>query len=260
MINISEAKKQMDQDYRSGKIVLDKPYFNGNTMLHMLMRIYKCNSSGTLTAHLTKTIGPHIDIQNDFGQTPLWFACEKGREDNVEFLLNLGANPCIPDKMGSIPIILACQTSHACFMEIYKRRPELVNYIRLRDGASLWHCMAWKGGLETLRFLCETSGIAVPIDQLLTDRPQSALAIAVEKERKDMALELMQAGAQLTVAMRGLKTVPEWAIIMALNMKDRRIHNLTKEVTVLADALFESQNHHQEQRKRPRMEEEQEKE
>lgn len=60
-----------------------------------------------------------------------------------------------------------------------------------------------------------------------------------------MALELLLHGAQLASAIHGFKTpLPEWAITMALQVKDQRIQQLERQV----DALFEIQSERKKRR------------
>jgi ankyrin repeat protein len=124
-------------------------------------------------------------------------------------------------------------------MLLVKFRPDLVNHISTTRRLSVLQdaCRNQNGSLEVVQFLCRSTATDgdVSIDYATIDG-YTALSFCIENGKQEMALELLLHGAQLALAMRGLKTpLPEWAITMALQVKDQRIQQLQQQV----DTLFE---------------------
>ena len=60
----------------------------------------------------------NIDDRNIYGDTPLFIAVLKGNLPIIQYLIDNGADPNIPEKSGHTPFMAACSNGHL----------EIVNY------------------------------------------------------------------------------------------------------------------------------------
>ena len=68
-----------------------------------------------------------INEQDCNGETPLHYAVDCHSKQNIEVLLNHGADPTIPSKNGLTPLVLACSLRHLGPMEILLGLPDSVS-------------------------------------------------------------------------------------------------------------------------------------
>lgn len=292
-------------DLASGNYDLNKEYFGGNTILHILALVDSLEMLDGLDTLFKGSVSPpNLNATNIDGMTALTCACEMQRNQYAKALIKRGANPNIgnnkgvtalqwacnrgrieivrilleakanPDQVNiscklttATPLQMACKEKHieivqllleagadpaienakganaldsailasspqACMMLIY-HHPCIVNTLRGSKQASIWHYLACeKTPLQMVRYFCKLVNtlIIVPIDQPFADNKRTALSFCIQNGLKDRALEFLQAGAQLPLAMHGLQTVPGWAIKMALAVKDQEIQRLRDQV------------------------------
>ncbi len=77
-------------------------------LLHIAGKLRQSNTVGLLLDYFTATDGLDLlDASDDFGRTPLHYACRSGRPETVLLLLSVGADPKTLDKKNLTPM-------HAC--------------------------------------------------------------------------------------------------------------------------------------------------
>jgi ankyrin repeat protein len=233
---IRESYALVTKAIASGKFSVNTRYHDGYTLVHLIFK-QKQPQLDQLERYLKHSFEkPNLNLQTTkYGHTALHIACLSGKKDAVQLLLREGADPTIVDRCEATPICYA--TSHYdCFMLLVKFRPDLVNHISSKRRLSLLQntCRNQNGSLGVVQFLCG-SATTTDIDYKTIDG-RTALSFCIANGKREMALELLLHGAQLALAIHGLKTpLPEWAITMALQVKDQRIQQLQQQV----DTLFE---------------------
>lgn len=210
----SKLVKAILHDLTSGNYDLNKNYNGGNTILHIL------------------SLADSFDMLSGL-DTPLQLACREKHIEIIQLLLEAGADPAIENTKGgnALDAAILASSPQVCMLLMY-HHPGIVNRLRGTKQVSIWHYItSEKAPLQMVHWFCKlVNTIIVPIDQPLADNKRTALSFCIEYGRQDCALELLQAGAQLSAAMHGLQSVPEWAIQMALAVKDQQIQRLRDQV------------------------------
>eukprot|EP01060_Flectonema_neradi_P002128 TRINITY_DN11296_c0_g1_i1.p1 TRINITY_DN11296_c0_g1~~TRINITY_DN11296_c0_g1_i1.p1 ORF type:complete len:227 (+),score=40.05 TRINITY_DN11296_c0_g1_i1:31-711(+) len=70
------------------------------------------------------------DAPDNLGRSPVWHAARLGRTQNLQELLNLGADPCQPDNFGHTPLWIAAKMGHTAIVQLLVKHgadPETIN-------------------------------------------------------------------------------------------------------------------------------------
>lgn len=127
--------------------------------------------------------GADVNAKNDYGGTPLSFACDRGRTEVVQLLLERGADPNTKDTFyGASPLTWAAM----------KKRPEIVGLL-LDKGAQgaddALTSAVFQGEAEIVKVVLEKGK---PKPETLSN----ALAAATEAKKEEIVALLKAAGAQ----------------------------------------------------------------
>eukprot|EP00054_Salpingoeca_dolichothecata_P008531 m.48433 g.48433 ORF g.48433 m.48433 type:complete len:508 (-) comp17792_c2_seq1:53-1576(-) len=135
---------------------------NGSSILH-----YAAQGGHVPTvAFLTTAHGKNLlELKNNGGATPLYRACEEGKEDVVRFLLEEGADASVTiDELK--PIHIAGRLGHTGVVQVLlKHNPEAF-HDATEDGATVFHFAAAAGSLDTLQFLLDERARRPPTEVL----------------------------------------------------------------------------------------------
>jgi ankyrin repeat protein len=213
------------KDWRSGNT---KDYNHQYGVVEKGIMLHYLASSDTSPEKFQKYLDLHkgkdLNIMTKNGWTATALACLKGRKSNLKILLDAGADPSVCPFDGVPTIFAAAWKSTECFEFLMEQRPELANFIHQKTGGTIWHLVCQHGPPKSLYVLLQKRPL-IPIDQKLANG-RTALSNCIERGQKEMALQMLNAGAHLPLAAQGLKTLPLWVVEMALDMKDERIRCL----------------------------------
>ena len=87
----------------------------GWSLLHLAA--YNYASTGTIL-QLIKEVGISVDVEDNFGTTPLMFAVRDGPHENVKVLLQCGADPSLKDDRGHTAMDHAKQENQLAIVAI----------------------------------------------------------------------------------------------------------------------------------------------
>lgn len=233
---LEQLKKEGNDRY-----ILCSNFRDKNTLVHyaaakgepLLSQCFACiNSLG-----LTKEID--LNAVNAIGFTPLMIATLFRRCSNMKALILHGADPFYKGVRG-IPLIFDALTSCETVMVLHEHDPTLLSQKGPED-TSVWHALSsFKCvPLEVFHLLCRLD-IGVPIDAKRTGKYATALACAIAKGHQELAKEMLREGAQLSLALPSLgPNVPDWVVLLALQVKDEQIKGMSKTIDVIAEACYE---------------------
>ena len=137
---------------------------------------------------------PSLNVNVTFKSkfTPLTLACYCGHVDIVKLLLSNGSDINALDEMGWSPLSAACFNDHLDILNLLAENgAELVT--RSTSGGTLLHSASIKGNLAIAKRLIE---LGHPI-YLVDNKGISAIAYAIEKYNPDIAMLLLDDGADM---------------------------------------------------------------
>lgn len=208
----------------------------GNGFLHYLAHL----SDDKLTNLARFFEGPGLHMANDFGWTPLFVASMWKRPETMKVLLKKGSDPRASDSSGN-NILSNVTTNIACTRVLYEHDATLFSE-PMHTNIYIWHIFPLYSlsSAEALSFLLAQDNIQVPIDIIGSPGNCTALALAIQKDRKDLVNAFLEAGAKLELALPALKdTVPTWVVSIVLKTKNDRIARLANDVEVISEACWE---------------------
>jgi Ankyrin repeat len=218
-------------------------FTKNNTLMHYMAAkeetsLMKCIG---LIDCLDSTIVEKVDFNavNDFGWTPLMIAASFQRFGNMKALLLRGANPFLRSA-SDMPLIFHAIGSCEAIMILHEHDPTLLSQRGAHD-TSAWHALAshHTPSLEVLQLLYKLD-IGIPIDEMSTGKYGTALAHAIARGNRKFAEELIREGAQLSLALPSFgDNIPEWAVLLALRVKDENLLGMSKTIEVLANECYE---------------------
>jgi ankyrin repeat protein len=180
-----------------------------------------------------------LNAVSDIGLTPLMAATIFRRCSNMKALILHGADPFYKGVRG-FPLIFDALTSCETTMVLYEHDPTLFSQKGPKD-MSVWHALSCfkHVPLEVFHLLCRLD-IGVPIDAKSTSKYETALAYAIAKGHRELAKEMLREGAQLSLALPSLgPNVPDWVVLLALQVKDEQIKGMSQTIDVIAEACYE---------------------
>ncbi|MFC1600996.1 ankyrin repeat domain-containing protein [Candidatus Sumerlaeota bacterium] len=62
--------------------------------------------------------GAHLEVRDEYGQTPLYLASQEGRGAIAQYLIEAGADVDAPDKFGQTPMYAAARSGHAALVKM----------------------------------------------------------------------------------------------------------------------------------------------
>lgn len=134
----------------------------------------------------------------DRGQTAVWWAADCGRLDMVTMLVDAGAHPDIPDSHGSTPLHQAAGGGHLDVVE-YLVGLGADTMAPIYDGRTPFNMAATHGRSEVVAWFLQRGH---PPDQV-GGGDYTALMLACEQGKVDMARSLVDAGADVNRAHPG---------------------------------------------------------
>jgi ankyrin repeat protein len=211
-----------------------------NTVLHYIARVGDGKFHDMMKGYDTSSVIGNVNVPNNFGWTPLSVATYWRRPETMKFLLKAGANPRTKD-VASESIVGYALNDIACTRVLYDHDPTLfVEPLNADNNPCVWHVFSLWGSVEVLSFLLAQETIQVPIDSIGSSYNCTALALAIQKDRKDLVNAFLEAGAKLELALPALKdTVPTWVVSIVLKTKNHQIARLTNDVEVFSEACWE---------------------
>ena len=212
-----EAETSHPKKYASVKMLLrDKRVdcnvrgFNSANALHLAAM----SRDATLKIIIRHVKG--INDQDDSGDTPLHYAVKCNSKPNLDILLSHGADPTVSSSIGFTPLLLACEKLHLGPMELLLSLPGSLNSQCPRlTGAHCYtshpterHCSpvivvllyygeAGRRKRAHLILALRTILAAKPDLEIRNDDGQSVLNHLIPSVDDDVALELLQAGADV---------------------------------------------------------------
>ena len=87
--------------------------------------------------------GAEVNVQNKYGETPLYMAAWSGHSDVVKMLLDGGAKPDLVTKLGCTPMHMAASNGHIKVVQLLLEsgaKPNVANAFR-NTPLCIWHTM-----------------------------------------------------------------------------------------------------------------------
>ena len=162
------------------------------TPLHQAVLGLGPNTAAEILTHYPSIA---VDAEDSLGRTALWWAARRGDYQVTELLLRHHADPDKYDSHGIHPVRSAIAAQSHCCLRLLLRNGVDIN------GKNCW-------GYTTLMSLAQSATNMIVLDVLLEYGPEldaqgsagdSALLIALESQRFDIATRLIQAGANIHV-------------------------------------------------------------
>jgi ankyrin repeat protein len=204
--NVKQVKRELNQDAS----LINKTDANGNTML-----MIACQSKNLAIVKVLLEMGAHgtINRQNAIGNTALHIACKNGYAAIASVLVLNGADLTIKNVLGKTPIEVCDDPGLKAMLELHlanvKKMFEFVKNNRTQDLREL---------LQTFR------GVNL-VDLTTGDTP---LHIACQLGNKDIALLLIQCGANPTLKNKNGQTPFDLVENETLNANLQDQYNLTQ--------------------------------
>ena len=159
---------------------------HGNTPLHL------ASHEGHLgcVKLITETrVDPNLTNHNN--QTALHLASENDHRNIAKYLLtHAECNPNVQDIHGNTPLHIACENGRksitGCLLTHAECKPNIQDFY----GNTPLHITTWKGELEMVKSIFETSTVSIDPDVSNNDK-QTALHIACKKGHRDIAEYLL---------------------------------------------------------------------
>lgn len=157
--------------------------------------------------------GADQNARNTRGITPMTAAAFNGSNRMVAMLLLAGADPGIADRTGKAPIVYAAGRGYTDIVAVLLDAGVDVNFRYSHDlTALMWAAghsndVPVREGVETVKLLIDRGA---EID-LVDDRGRSALMTAAERDHAEIAMLLIEHGADATLTDLDSKTVLELA-------------------------------------------------
>jgi len=137
--------------------------------------------------------GAHIDIIDNVGRTPLWFAAACEQTDIVRSLVSAGADlNCIQDNHGLYALCVASLNGYTDIVSVLLNNGAQVE-IRDRLGRTPLSCSAFNGHTECIGLIMGRGADVDAIDY----SGQSPVSKAVEEGNRDAVMALIHHGANL---------------------------------------------------------------
>ncbi|WP_447933209.1 ankyrin repeat domain-containing protein [Wolbachia endosymbiont of Dactylopius coccus] len=134
----------------------------------------------------------NINVQDEFGKTPIFYAIQRGNRAEVELLLNRKAEIEIQDKLGRTPILYAAQEGKWSIVELLIDRGANIDNETTYQETPL-HFAVQEGNLDIIEFLLNR-GADIESQDYSNRTP---LHRAVEADRLDVVKLLLNRGANI---------------------------------------------------------------
>lgn len=173
---------------------LDDPVELGRTLLHCAV----ITDDMPLFHHLLEKTSASIDIKDNEGCTPLYLACQLGRQDMVGYLLQKGADKTCTDKAGNTLLHTAAKHGHQALISLLLGQGLQVNIRNRFKETALHQCLEHPNAPLLVAKLLEAGA-----DRNAQDAQGNTPLHFVVSENEAMQLpvleQLCQAGASLNI-------------------------------------------------------------
>ena len=135
----------------------------------------------------------HLNEKEEYGNTPLHFACEEGIVESVKLLIDFGANVNVENDQGLTPLDKACARGDVEIVKMLVKAGAKVN-VPDHNGRILLHDACRRGLLEIVKILVE-AGADVNKQDIEGNTP---LHLACKSGREEVVEYLLKVGADST--------------------------------------------------------------
>lgn len=122
---------------------------NNMSLMHVASRMNNVNCIEVLHMY-----GALIDIQDDLGATPLFYACAHNGQETAVYLLSHGANPNHKDRYSGHPLAICLRNDHLELMKILVLFNADV-HLKGQRGNTVLHLACAEGRIKKVRYLLE---------------------------------------------------------------------------------------------------------
>lgn len=181
----------------------------GITLLHLCAGSRSAEKSGQFKKALEKckSANKSIDVEEKSGLTPIYAAISNGRLENIQSLLEAGANPNHISRDKVSPLVLAIESNHLPIVTLLLEHGALINLPCLNNKETALHRAIEQGFLDVARFLIDQGA-----DVNKPNRDGVCpLHLAAKNGHLPLMRQLVFAQASLTAADHEGKTVAHYA-------------------------------------------------